>query len=136
MISASFAASAAGFVAVMVAWGTYLATIPSGRVPVRPIGWIILQLTGIALAVSAVALSFRSGGPPGAAVLVPAVIAVMMGLTFFYLLSQRKTPLGDLKIKVGDNLPPFEVTASDGARFHTDSLAGKRTLLKFFRGGW
>lgn len=120
----------------MVAWGTYLATIPSGKVPVRPIGWIILQLTGIALAVSAVALSFRSGGPPGAAVLVPAVIEVMMGLTFFYLLSLRKTPLGDLKVKVGDKLPSFEVTTSDGARFHTDSLAGKHTLLKFFRGGW
>ena len=122
--------------AVVVAWGTYLATIPSGKVPARPVGWIILQLTGIALAVAAVVWSFQSGGSPGAAVLVPAVVAVMMGLTFFYLLSQRKTPLGDLKVKVEDRLPPFEVATSDGARFHTDSLAGKRTLLKFFRGGW
>jgi len=124
LISASFAASATGFMAVVVAWGTYLATIPSGKVPARPVGWIILQLTGIALAVAAVVWSFQSGGSPGAAVLVPAVVAVMMELTFFYLLSQRKTPLGDLKVKVGDRLPPFEVATSDGARFHTDSLAG------------
>jgi hypothetical protein len=136
MSTATIALSAGGFLAVMVAWGTYLATIPSGRVPVRPVGWIILQLAGIAAAVSAVVWSIRSGGSPGLAVIVPAVLALMMGSTFFYLLSQRKTPIGDLKVKVGDKLLPFEATTSDGAGFHTDSLAGKRTLLKFFRGGW
>ena len=128
--------SAAGFLMVMTAWVTYLATIPSGRVPARPVGAIILQLAGIVLAVSAVVWSFRDGGAPGAAVIVPAVFALMMGPTFFYLLSLRKTPIGDLKVEVGDTLLPFEATASDGAVFTTDSLAGKRTLLKFFRGGW
>ena len=128
--------SAAGFLMVMTAWVTYLATIPSGRVPARPVGAIILQLAGIVLAVSAVVWSFRDGGAPGAAVIVPAVFALMMGSTFFYLLSLRKTPIGDLKVEVGDTLLPFEATASDGAVFNTDSLAGKRTLLKFFRGGW
>jgi len=57
-------------------------------------------------------------------------------VTFFYLLSQRKTPIGDLKAGVGDVWLPFEATASDRVRFYTDSLAGKRTLLKIFRGGW
>lgn len=136
MNTLAIAASATGFLAVMVAWGTYLATIPSGKVPERPVGWIILQLAGMVAAVSAVGLSFRDGGSPGVAVIVPAVFAVMMGSTFFYLLSQRKTPIGNLKVTVGDRLPPFEVSTSDGAMFHTDSLAGKRTLLKFFRGGW
>jgi hypothetical protein len=60
----------------------------------------------------------------------------MMASTFFYLLSLRKTPVGDLKVKVGDSLLPFEATASDGTRFYTDSLAGKKTLFKFYRGGW
>ena len=128
--------SAAGFLMVMTAWVTYLATIPSGRVPARPVGAIILQLAGIVLAVSAVVWSFRDGGAPGAAVIVPTVFALMMGSTFFYLLSLRKTPIGDLKVEVGDTLLPFEATASDGTVFNTDSLAGKRTLLKFFRGGW
>jgi hypothetical protein len=136
MNTVAIAASAAGFLAVMVAWGTYLATIPSGKVPARPVGWIILQLAGMATAVSAVVWSSRIGGSPGVAVIVPAVFAVMMGSTFFYFLSQRKTPIGNLRVRVGDTLPPFEVKTSDGAVFHTDSLAGKRTLLKFFRGGW
>ena len=128
--------SAAGFVAVMAAWGTYLATIPSGRVPARPVGWIIVQLIGIGLAVSAIALSFQDGGSPGVAVIVPAGFALMMGPFFLWLLTQRKTPIGDLKVKVGDQLLAFAETTSDGTGFHTESLAGKRTLLKFFRGGW
>ena len=136
MNTMAIVASAAGFLAVMVAWGTYLATIPSGKVPARPVGWIILQLAGMTAAVSAVVWSFRDGGSPGVAVIVPAVIAMLMGSTFFYFLSQRKTPIGNLKVKVGDRLLPFEVNTSDGAVFHTDSLAGRRTLLKFFRGGW
>ena len=132
----AIALSAAGFSAVMGAWGTYLATIPSGKVPARPVGWIVLQLLGIGLAVSAIVLSFRDGGSPGVAVSVPAVFALIMGAFFLWLLTQRKTPIGDLKVKVGDKLLSFEATTSDGPAFHTESLAGKRTLLKFFRGGW
>ena len=136
MNTMAFATSATGFVAVMVAWISYLATIPSGKVPARPVGSIILQLAGMVAAASAVVWSFRDGGSPGVAVVVPAVFALMMGSTFMYLLSLRKTPIGNLKVKVGEALLPFEATTSDGARFHTDSLAGKRTIFKFFRGGW
>ena len=68
MNTMAIGASAAGFVAVMVAWGTYLATIPSGKVPARPVGWIILQLAGIAMAVSGVVWSFREGVSLGAAI--------------------------------------------------------------------
>ena len=136
MNTMAIATSAIGFVAVMVAWISYLATIPSGKVPARPVGSIILQLAGMVAAASAVVWSFRDGGSPGVAVVVPAVFALMMGSTFMYLLSLRKTPIGNLKIKVGEALLPFEATTSDGTRFRTDSLAGKRTILKFFRGGW
>ena len=136
MNTTAIAMSATGLIAVLVAWVTYLATIPSGKVPTRPVGAISLQAAGIILGLAAIVWSFRDGGAPGAPVIISAVVAVMMGLTFFYLLSLRKTPIGDLKVEVGDALLPFAATASDGVRFHTDSLAGKRTLLKFFRGGW
>ena len=108
MNTMAIATSAIGFVAVMVAWISYLATIPSGKVPVRPVGSIILQLAGMVAAASAVVWSFRDGGSPGVAVVVPAVFALMMGSTFMYLLSLRKTPIGNLKIKVGEALLPFE----------------------------
>jgi len=136
MNTMAIATSATGLVAVMVAWISYLATIPSGKVPARPVGSIILQLAGMVAAASAVVWSFRDGGSPGVAVVVPAVFALMMGSTFMYFLSLRKTPIGNLKVKVGEALLPFEATTSDGTRFRTDSLAGKRTILKFFRGGW
>ena len=136
MNTMAIATSATGFVAVMVAWISYLATIPSGKVPARPVGSIILQLAGMVAAASAVVWSFRDGGSPGVAAVVPAVFALMMGSAFMYLLSLRKTPIGNLKVKVGEALLPFEATTSDGTRFRTDSLAGKRTILKFFRGGW
>lgn len=136
MNTLAIGSSVVGLVMVLTAWATYLATIPSGKVPARPIAGIILQLVGIVLAISAIVLGFRDGGSPGLAVIVPAVLAVMMGSAFFYLLSLRKTPIGDLKVKVGDTLLPFEVATSEGVVFNTDSLEGKRTLLKFFRGGW
>ena len=62
MTTLAIGSSAAGFVMVMGAWVSYLATIPGGKVPARPIGTIILQLAGIVLAVSAVIWSFRTGG--------------------------------------------------------------------------
>ena len=128
--------SVAGLVVVMGTWFAYLATIPRGTVPARPIGSIILQCVGIGLAISAIVWSFLGGGTSGVAVFAPAVFALMMGPTFFYLLSLRKTPIGDLQVKVGDTLLSFEASTSESARFHTDELAGKRILMKFFRGGW
>ncbi len=136
MNTLAIGSSAVGLVMVLTAWGTYLATIPGGKVPARPIGTMTLQLAGIVLVISAVVWSLRDGGSPGLAVIVPAALALMMASAFFYFLSQRKTPIGDLKVKVGDTLLPFEATTSDGVVFHTDSLEGKRSLLKFFRGGW
>ncbi len=128
--------AAAGCVSVFVAWATYLSTIPKGTVPVRPIGTIMLQLGGAGLAIAAIAWSLRDGGTPGAAVIVPAALALMMGLGFIALLTQRKTPIGEIKVKVGDSLLPFAAQNSDGSAFHSDSLTGSRVLLKFFRGGW
>ena len=136
MNTVAISMSAAGFVVVIYTWGAYLATIPRGKVPVRPLGSIILQCVGIGLAVSAIVWSYQGSGSSGAAVIAPAAFALMMGTAFLWLLTQRKTPIGDLKVKVGDKLLAFEATTSEGAGFHTDELAGKRTLLKFFRGGW
>ncbi|MBT3224675.1 MAG: hypothetical protein HN945_12930 [Deltaproteobacteria bacterium] len=128
--------SAASFMAVMGTWGVYLGKIPGGRVPERPSGSVFLQCVGIGLAFSAIVWSYQSTGSAGAAVITPAAVALMMGPAFLWLLSQRKTPLGDLKVKVCDQLLPFAAVTSEGVGFHTDELAGKRILLKFFRGGW
>ena len=126
----------AGSIFVLGSWATYVATIPKGNVPVRPIGHLIIQFGGVGLALVAIALWMRDGGAPGVAVIPPAAFAIMMGLAFPLLLTQRKTPVGNIKVKLGDTLLPFATQTSDGSSFHTDSLADRRILLKFFRGGW
>jgi hypothetical protein len=128
----------AGASALVVAgtWTSYLAAIPRGTVPERPTGSVLLQWAGIGLALGAIGWSVRATGSVGVAVLAPAAFALMMAAFFLWLLTQRETPIGDLAVKVGDPLLPFEATASDGTPFHSRELAGKRTLLKFFRGGW
>jgi len=128
--------SVAGFMFVMGTWIRYLSTIPRGAVPARPLGSVVLQCVGIGLGLAAVVWSYLSGGGFVVAVIAPAALALMMGSGFLWLLTQRKTPIGDLKVTLGDELVPFESTTSEGAAFHADQIAGKRTLLKFFRGGW
>jgi hypothetical protein len=127
--------SAGSFVWVMGTVVVYFRSIAEAKVPVRVTGLVLKLLTGIGLALAAVAWSYRSGSL-GAAVIAPAAFAMMMSAMLLWLLTLRKTPVGELKVQVGDKLLAFEAATAEGTRFHTDALAGKRTLLKFFRGGW
>lgn len=116
-------------------FAAYLSTIPSGKVPARPLGHFALQAVGASLAIGGIAAALVSGG----GVIAPAV-AGTMGLTvsglFAYLYSQRATPVGNLRVKVGDPLRPFTALTPEGTTFDTASLRGRRVLLKFFRGHW
>ena len=111
-------------------WALYMARVPSGRVPERPYGFVAAQVAVIALAIAALALG------PSAAVIALSATGLVMGALFLWLLTQRKTPIGAITVKVGDALPAFEAATDTGAAFTTQDLAGKRTLLKFFRGSW
>ena len=128
--------SAGGFVVVMGTLVTYLRTIPRGKVPESVGGLVIGLLVGIGLAAAGIVWSIQSTESAGVAVIAPAVFALMFGTFFLWVVTQRKTPVGDLQLKVGDKLLSFEASTSEGAGFTTAELAGKRTLLKFFRGGW
>ena len=63
-------------------------------------------------------------------------MALGFALFFFWLLTQRKTPIGELQLSMGDQLLPFEAVTSDGTPFSSKEMVGKRVLFKFFRGGW
>ena len=135
MNTGAVATSAGSVVWVMGSIVLYLRTIPRDKVPVKVTGFALQLLFGIGLAGAAIAWGVQTESA-GAAVIAPAAFAAVMALMLLGLLTQRKTPIGDIKLKVGDKLLAFEATTSEGTRFHTDDLAGKRTLLKFFRGGW
>jgi len=124
--------AAASFVLSLSVWVAYMATVPSGRVPRRPVGSVIVQVAAIVAAVASLVLP--DGLHP--ATIVPAGLGLIAAPLFLFVLSQRKTPLGNLQVKVGDRLPAFRSTTSEGMAFDSAELTGTRTLLKFFRGSW
>ncbi len=127
--------SAGSFVWILVTVVAYFRTIPQGTVPVKITSLVLKLCSGIGLAAAAIAWSYQSG-TLGVAVIAPAALAIMMASMILWLLTLRKTPIGDIKVKVGDKLLGFKATTSEGISFSTNELAGKRTLIKFFRGGW
>ncbi len=114
----------------LLVWVFYLADIAKNTVSKMPVVSIALQVGAVAAAAIAVARS------PSALVIAPSVFALTLGGLFLFLITQRKTPVGDIRVGVGDSLLPFAAKNSDGSNFESASLAGRRILLKFFRGGW
>lgn len=127
--------AAGGALAVLAGWVTYLATIPGGKVPARPVGALVLTLGGAGLGFAALVLGFRADALH-AILIALSGFAICMGTGFPLLLTQRRTPVGKIQVKVGDTLLPFSAQASDGSPFHSDGFANQRILLKFFRGSW
>ncbi|MBL4687772.1 MAG: hypothetical protein JKY37_24490 [Nannocystaceae bacterium] len=123
-----------GLLVVVGGWVAYLATVPKGNVPARPVAHVVAMLLGAVFSVVGLALAVRDGPWSTSAAL--AVPTLMMSGLFFYLLTQRKTPLGEIRIKLGDTLPAFATPDSEGHVFETATLAGQRVLIKFFRGRW
>lgn len=127
--------SVGSLVVTMAVVVNYFSRIAKAKIG-NEIGGLVLQLVlGIALAAIAIVFALQKG-TLGAAVIAPAAFATMLSSMLLYFLSQRKTPVGDLKVKVGDQFLAFEAKTSDGSRFDTSEFADRRILLKFFRGGW
>ncbi|MFT5196053.1 MAG: hypothetical protein ACI85U_003078, partial [Candidatus Promineifilaceae bacterium] len=116
--------SALSFLVVLATWVAYFSTVPKMKVPVNPIGSKVFQAVGLALGACAIVLSFQDINLFSLVVFIPAFLAIMFSLLFFWLLTQRKTPIGDLKVKVGDPLLPFTATTSGGVTFHSAELIG------------
>lgn len=132
----AIALSVIGAASVFVGWFDYFAKVYRNAAPRRPTGTMILEVGGSLSALAGLILSFADGGSPGVAVIGPAAFALTMGPFFPAILTQRKTPLGDLKVAVGTTMPPFSALTSAGQPFHSDELMGRRILFKFFRGAW
>lgn len=114
----------------------YLLDIPKNKVPVYPVILITslllgLGITGLSILESQLSISILS-----IAHLLISSITALIAFGMLWLLKNRKTPIGEIKVSVGDKLIPFESTFSDEKPFSTDEFKGKRVLLKFFRGAW
>ena len=119
-----------GLGATLVGLVVYFSTIVKHQVPERPVGFIGALIIGIALSSTALWMEVTVG------IAIPAVLSILTGVIFLWILTLRKTPLGDIKVKVGDTVFPFKSQTDANQPFDETAFQGKRTLLKFHRGAW
>ncbi|TDO99536.1 peroxiredoxin family protein [Marinomonas balearica] len=125
-----------GFVFTFATIVLYFRTIPRGTVPKSVTGLTARLVLGVSSSVMGIFLGATGVGSASLAVYLPAGFSIAFGSLILFFLSQRKIPLGDLKVKVGDKIQPFTSTTSAGQHFSSDEFHGRRVLLKFYRGGW
>ena len=123
--------STIGFLVLVAALVHYFAKLKKNQTPKNPILLKSAMVIGSVLSVwSLVTLSYQLNATTFL-VLFFALNTLSTSAIFAYFLATKATPIGEIKIKVGDMLPAFKT-----AGFDSDSLIGKRTLLKFYRGSW
>jgi len=125
-----------GFAVVFGSIVLYFRTIPRGTVPKKVGGFATKLGMGVALCAIGLYLGVTGDQAAGLLVYIPAVLGILFGAFILWILTQRKTPLGEIKVAVGDKVLPFSAVTSQGKAFDSSELDGKRALLKFFRGGW
>ncbi|MEO0601225.1 MAG: hypothetical protein AAF211_07300 [Myxococcota bacterium] len=135
MTTAPILAALGSFVS-LGAWVIYFTTVPSGRVPTRPVAYLLLQVTALVLSVAGLVGLPGVDGLALAGTVGLGAFGVVASTLFLWLFTQRKTPVGDLRVATGDALLAFTAADAAGEPFDSHSLRGRRVLLKFFRGSW
>ncbi|REL27391.1 hypothetical protein DXX93_12990 [Thalassotalea euphylliae] len=127
----SLAFAVVGLAVLLVAMVQYFVKVKQSKTPRQPLfllGGLLLSsvFSVIALAAHPFALNLNT--------------IVVIALTFnnlstagmfAYFLATRKTPLGDINVSLGEPLLPFA-----SGEFDSKTLAGQRSLIKFYRGSW
>ena len=62
--------------------------------------------------------------------------AIGLGIVLLYLIFTGAQRKGEEVIEIGDTIPSFSGIDDQGNHFDSNSLEGKRVLIKFFRGFW
>ena len=127
----SLAFAIIGLVVLLVAMVQYFVKVKQSKTPRKPLfliaGLVLSSVFSlIALASHQFALNVNT-----AVVIALAFNNLSTAGMFAYFLLTRKTPLGDIKVSVGEQLLPFT-----SGEFDSKTLAGQRSLIKFYRGSW
>ena len=93
--------------------------------------FLLLAGAGFIIAIWQQFVEFRSGWQPTAVAGFAALILVLY--VFWY---SRFDRIASGQLSVGSKLPGFELSDSDGERFHSGSLGGSPAVLLFYRGNW
>lgn len=128
--------SIAGFLIMLIGISFYFSSLIKNKVPVVPVTLFLSLIIGVTSGVYSFYLVLPNTLLAVLPIAIPATLSIFMASFFIFVFSQKKTPIGDIKVNVGDSVLPFETKNSKGELFSTSDLKGQRTLLKFYRGAW
>ncbi|GAB1623807.1 hypothetical protein AAOGI_38570 [Agarivorans albus] len=125
--------SITGFVILNIALVLYFAKLKKNQTPKNPIILKGSMLVSTAFVLWSICSAYSGGVSAGVwtGIIFMAFYILSINITFAVFLATKNTPIGDIKVKVGDTILPFKTV-----NFNSESLIGKRTLLKFYRGSW
>ena len=92
--------------------------------------YVIFFLSAAALGVGAFVARVRWFGG------VAAALAIIIGSFFPFTVAISRQEVAANAIRVGDSIPVFSALDENGELFESKTLAGKPTLIKFFRAHW
>jgi hypothetical protein len=99
-------------------------------IPENRTAFVVFFLAAAALGVGAFVARTRWFGG------VAAVLAIVIGSFFPFTVAISRQEVAANAIRVGDSIPVFSALDENGEIFESKTLAGKPTLVKFFRGHW
>ncbi|UUO22135.1 peroxiredoxin family protein [Colwellia sp. M166] len=122
-----------GFMLLNIALVHYFYKLKKNQTPKKAIFLIFSMLIGSLLSLSAIATAFTEP-VSNLNLIVVVILALLIWSTsaiFSFFLATKATPIGEIKVSVGEQILPFTT-----ANFDYASLMGKGILLKFYRGSW
>ena len=128
--------SLVGLVILITGVIRYLATIVKNNVPDVPYSLFFTLAIGAASGVYSLYLVASDSLMMIIAVAIPASISLFISGFFTFIFTQKNTPIGNIKVKVGDRILPFSAMNADGQEFSDSQWQNQRVLLKFYRGSW
>lgn len=125
-----------GLVVLIIGVSRYFSTIVKNNVPVVPYSLFFALAIGAASGVYSLFLVASDGTTMIIAVAIPALISLFTSGLLTFIITQKNTPIGDIKVKVGDRILPISAMNADGKKFNDTQWQNQRVLLKFYRGSW
>ena len=116
-----------GFIIVLAATARWFWRAWAVNVPKTPYLFQSLLAAGLALGV----LSLLQGHQDPFA-----IWAVVLGVMLIFLTATGAQKVDEKSLNVGEKIPAFTAPDDNDVEFDSASLAGTRTLIKFFRGHW
>ena len=116
-----------GFIIVLAATARWFWRAWAVNVPKTPYLFQSLLAAGLALG----ALSLLQGHQDPFA-----IWAVVLGVMLIFLTATGAQKVDEKSLNVGEKIPAFTAPDDNDVEFDSASLAGTRTLIKFFRGHW